>query len=64
MDVKQIKYGKFDTFFGSFMTCVVAAFIIIATAGVFHYNPSNPSPAILAADTAANHTTAGPLVKR
>ena len=34
MDVKQIKYGKFDTFFGSFMTCVAAAFIIIATASV------------------------------
>jgi NRAMP (natural resistance-associated macrophage protein)-like metal ion transporter len=60
MDVKQIKYGKFDTFFGSFMTCVVAAFIIIATAGVFHFNPANPSPATLAADSAANRSTAGP----
>jgi len=39
MEIKDIKYGKFDTFFGSFMTCVVAAFIIIATAGVFHFNP-------------------------
>jgi Mn2+/Fe2+ NRAMP family transporter len=39
MDIKDIKYGKFDTLFGSFMTCVVAAFIIIATAGVFHFNP-------------------------
>jgi len=63
MDVKQIKYGKFDTFFGSFMTCVVAAFIIIATAGVFYYNPSNPSSATLAADTAANHITTGPWSK-
>jgi len=60
MDVKQIKYGKFDTFFGSFMTCVVAAFIIIATAGVFHHNPANPSAATLAADHAANRTTTGP----
>ena len=34
MDVSQIKAGKIDTFIGSFMTCVVAAFIIIATAGV------------------------------
>ena len=50
MDIKDIKYGKFDTFFGSFMTCVVAAFIIIATAGVFYYNPANPSSATLAAD--------------
>ena len=63
MDVKDIKYGKFDTFFGSFMTCVVAAFIIIAAAGVFYYNPSNPSPAKLAADSAANVTTAGPWSK-
>jgi NRAMP (natural resistance-associated macrophage protein)-like metal ion transporter len=63
MDVKQIKYGKFDTFFGSFMTCVVAAFIIIATAGVFHFNPANPSHAVQAADSAANHTTAGPWSK-
>jgi NRAMP (natural resistance-associated macrophage protein)-like metal ion transporter len=60
MDVKEIKYGKFDTFFGSFMTCTVAAFIIIATAGVFYYNPANPSRATLAADAAANHATAGP----
>jgi Mn2+/Fe2+ NRAMP family transporter len=63
MDVKQIKYGKFDTFFGSFMTCAVAAFIIIATAGVFYYNPANPSPATLAADSAANHAAAGPWSK-
>ncbi len=41
------------------MTCVVAAFIIIATAGVFYYNPSNPNSATLAADTAANHITTG-----
>jgi NRAMP (natural resistance-associated macrophage protein)-like metal ion transporter len=60
MDLKQIKYGKFDTFFGSLMTCVVAAFIIIATAGVFHHNPANPSEATLAADRAANHATSGP----
>jgi NRAMP (natural resistance-associated macrophage protein)-like metal ion transporter len=59
-DIKDIKYGKFDTLFGSVMTCVVAAFIIIATAGVFYFNPSNPSPATLKADIAANHTTTGP----
>ena len=40
MDVKDIKFGKIDTFVGSFMTCLVAAFIIIATAAVFFYNPS------------------------
>src|SRR3974377_1717037 len=37
MDVGDIKGGKIDTFIGSLMTCVVAAFIIIATAGVFYF---------------------------
>ena len=37
MDVRDMKFGKIDTFFGSFLTCLVAAFIIIATAGVFYY---------------------------
>jgi NRAMP (natural resistance-associated macrophage protein)-like metal ion transporter len=59
MDVKQIKYGKFDTLFGSVMTCVVAAFIIIATAGVFYYNPANPSPGGQAAARASQQTTTG-----
>ncbi len=40
MDVRDIKWGKIDTFVGSLFTCLVAAFIIIATAGVFYYNPS------------------------
>ncbi len=39
MDVHDIKMGKIDTFAGSLLTCVVAAFIIIATAGVFYFNP-------------------------
>jgi NRAMP (natural resistance-associated macrophage protein)-like metal ion transporter len=60
MDVKEIKYGKFDTFFGSFTTCVVAAFIIIATAGVLYYNPANPSPETVAADVDAGRPTEGP----
>ena len=38
MDVRDMKFGKIDTFFGSFLTCLVAAFIIITTAGVFYYN--------------------------
>ena len=44
MDVRDIKAGKIDTFFGSFLTCLVAAFIVIAAAGVFYYNPGNPRP--------------------
>ena len=53
MDVREIKYGKIDTFVGSLMTCVVAAFIIIATAGVFYYNPGGPIAVESAAETAA-----------
>jgi Mn2+/Fe2+ NRAMP family transporter len=43
MDVKDVKDGKIDTFFGALMTCVVAAFIIIAAAAVFHFNPDTTS---------------------
>jgi Mn2+/Fe2+ NRAMP family transporter len=39
MDVRDIKLGKIDTLFGALLTCVVAAFIVIATAGVFFYHP-------------------------
>jgi NRAMP (natural resistance-associated macrophage protein)-like metal ion transporter len=39
MDVRDLKFGKLDTLFGSLLTCVVAAFIIIATAAVFFYHP-------------------------
>ena len=45
MDIKDAQYGKIDTFVGSLMTCGVAAFIIIAAAGVFYYNPHNPEVA-------------------
>ena len=40
MDIHDIKYGKIDTFLGSFSTCLVAVFIIIATgAALYHHNP-------------------------
>jgi NRAMP (natural resistance-associated macrophage protein)-like metal ion transporter len=39
MDVRDLRFGKLDTLFGALMTCLVAAFIVIATAGVFYYNP-------------------------
>jgi len=61
MDIKEIKYGKFDTLFGSFMTCVVAAFIIIATAGVFHFNPDQ-SQGYREIDSAAKTAAAMPQV--
>jgi NRAMP (natural resistance-associated macrophage protein)-like metal ion transporter len=38
LDIKDIKYGKWDTFAGSFLTCLVAAFIIIATGAAFYYH--------------------------
>jgi NRAMP (natural resistance-associated macrophage protein)-like metal ion transporter len=52
MDVRDIRFGKIDTLFGSLLTCVVAAFIIIATAAVFYYNPGAPIPIESAAQTA------------
>jgi Mn2+/Fe2+ NRAMP family transporter len=59
MDVRDIKFGKIDTFAGSFLTCLVAVFIIIAAAGVFYYNPSNPGSDVAAgADGAATPTGA------
>jgi Mn2+/Fe2+ NRAMP family transporter len=42
MDVRDIRFGKIDTFAGSLLTCVVAAFIIIATAAMFYYNTNLP----------------------
>jgi NRAMP (natural resistance-associated macrophage protein)-like metal ion transporter len=38
MDVRDIGHGKIDTFVGAFLTCLVAAFIVIATAAAFYYN--------------------------
>ena len=52
MDVRDIKFGKIDTFVGSFVTCLVAAFIIIATAGVFYYHPGGQIVVESAAQTA------------
>ncbi len=53
MDIKDIKYGKIDTFVGSLVTCTVAAFIIIATAAAFYYHPSGQIVVESAAETAA-----------
>jgi len=38
MDIKDIKYGKIDTFAGSFLTGLVAIFIIIATGAAMYYH--------------------------
>ncbi len=38
MDVHDIKFGQWDTLIGSFITCTVAVFIIIATGAVLYYH--------------------------
>lgn len=38
LDIHDVKYGKLETFIGSFSTCIVAVFIIIATAAVFYFH--------------------------
>jgi Mn2+/Fe2+ NRAMP family transporter len=38
LDIRDVKFGKVDTFAGSLITCVVAAFIIIATGAAFYYH--------------------------
>ncbi len=38
LDIKDIRFGKIDTFAGSFFTCVVAAFIVITTGAAFYYH--------------------------
>ncbi len=38
LDIKDVKFGKIDTFAGSLITGVVAIFIIIATGAAFHFH--------------------------
>ncbi|MGA2034378.1 MAG: NRAMP family divalent metal transporter [Thermoguttaceae bacterium] len=45
MDVRDIRFGKFDTFAGSFFTGLVAIFIIIATGAAFYYHPKDGTAA-------------------
>jgi NRAMP (natural resistance-associated macrophage protein)-like metal ion transporter len=52
LDIHEIRYGKIDTLVGAFTTCAVAVFIIIATAGVFYYNPGGRIVVESAAQTA------------
>jgi NRAMP (natural resistance-associated macrophage protein)-like metal ion transporter len=37
LDINDVKFGRIETFVGSVLTCLVAVFIIIATAAAFHY---------------------------
>jgi Mn2+/Fe2+ NRAMP family transporter len=38
LDIHDIRFGKWDTLVGSLLTCIVAAFIVIATGAAFHYH--------------------------
>jgi NRAMP (natural resistance-associated macrophage protein)-like metal ion transporter len=38
LDINDVKFGRIETFVGSVVTCLVAAFIIIATAAAFFYH--------------------------
>jgi NRAMP (natural resistance-associated macrophage protein)-like metal ion transporter len=38
MDIHDVQFGKADTFVGSLLTCLVAAFIVICTAAAFHFH--------------------------
>lgn len=38
LDIHDVKFGKLDTLAGALFTCVVAAFIIIATGAAFYYH--------------------------
>ena len=58
MDIHDIKFGKLDTFVGSFITCLVAAFIIIATGAAFFYH----QPPILVEDAQQTAEALVPLL--
>jgi Mn2+/Fe2+ NRAMP family transporter len=59
MDVRDIRFGKIDTFVGSLVTCIVAAFIIIATAAMFFYHPGGPISVDSAAEAAVRMADTG-----
>ncbi len=43
LDVRDIRFGKWDTLAGALLTCIVAAFIIITTgAALFYHRPPIP----------------------
>jgi len=58
LDIKDVRYGKFDTFTGSFLTGFVAVFIIITTAAAFYYH----QPAITVEDARQTADAIVPLL--
>jgi Mn2+/Fe2+ NRAMP family transporter len=59
MDVRKIRFGKIDTFMGSFLTGVVAIFIIIATGAAFYYH----QPRIPVEDAQQTAEALAPLIR-
>jgi Mn2+/Fe2+ NRAMP family transporter len=60
MDIKDVEFGKIDTLFGSLLTCLVAAFIIITTGALFYYSPHGQIVVESAAQTATQLPTVIP----
>jgi Mn2+/Fe2+ NRAMP family transporter len=58
MDAHDIRFGKIDTFAGSFLTGLVAVFIIIATGAAFHYH----NPPITVQDAQQTAEALAPLL--
>jgi len=58
LDIKHIKFGRWDTFVGSFVTCLVAAFIIIATGAAFHFHV----PPVIVEDAKQTAEAIAPLI--
>jgi len=58
LDIHDIRFGKLETFFGSFLTCLVAVFIIIATGAAFFYH----QPPILIEDARQTAEALVPLL--
>ena len=58
LGVKDIPYGKVDTWIGSFLTCLVAVFIILATAATMYYH----DPRIIIEDAAQAAQAIVPLM--
>ena len=58
LDIKDIRFGKIETFVGSLFTCGVAAFIIIATGAALHHH----NPPIMVDDAAKTAEALVPLL--
>jgi NRAMP (natural resistance-associated macrophage protein)-like metal ion transporter len=58
LDITDIKFGKIDTFAGSFLTGLVAVFIIIATGAAFYYH----NPQIIVEDAQQTAEAIAPLM--